>query len=91
MGRVWIDEPRSNVIALRPRVNPRQPSVRGAEVFDQTDPDLAAASECVLLTKIEAQAIAGVLRHARGHCPSPKAVDEAIALLTMASGRGDAS
>jgi hypothetical protein len=93
-----IAEPRNRHLALvaqRPRVNPRHPSVRATEFFDQDDPDLTwGADQCVVLTAIEAQTIAGVLRHARGHCPSPKVVDEAIALLAMASGRvnrGDAS
>lgn len=51
------------------------------ELFDWEDPDLAAASECVLLTRIEAQSIIGVLRHARGHCPSPAALNDAIEIL----------
>jgi hypothetical protein len=82
-----IPEPRNssltNVTPLHPRIpriSLRHPSLR-TDLFDQEDPDLAAASECVMLTKIEAQAIAGVLRHARGHCPSPKACDDAIELL----------
>jgi hypothetical protein len=85
-----IAEPRNRHLALveaRPRINPRHPSVRAVELFDQNDPDVHAADRCVVLTEIEAQSIAGVLRHARGHCPSPKVVDEAIALLTMAGER----
>ena len=58
------------------------PAARQVSMFDQDDPDVHAADRCVLLTRIEAQSIAGVLRHARRHCPSPAAVDEAIALLT---------
>jgi hypothetical protein len=42
---------------------------------------------CMILTEVEAQAIIGVLRHARGHCPSPAALNEAIALLDLAAGR----
>ncbi len=84
MGKVFeIPEPNTNVVRLHPlipRISRRHPSMR-PEFFDQEDPDLAAASECVMLTKMEAQAIAGVLRHARGHCPSPKACDDAIELL----------
>lgn len=71
-----------NVIALRrPEVNPRHPSVTSPGVFDQDDPDVAAADRCVLLTKLEAQLIASLLKCARGHLPSPKAADEAITLL----------
>jgi hypothetical protein len=51
------------------------------ELFDREDPDLADSSECVLLTRIEAQSIIGVLRHARGHCPSPNALNDAIEIL----------
>jgi hypothetical protein len=89
MGRQWIEEPRSNVVELRPRLNPRHPSMQPVQtvMFDQKDPEVHAADRCVVLTEIEAQSIAGVLRHARGHCPSPKVVDEAIALLTMAGER----
>jgi hypothetical protein len=92
-----IAEPRNRhltLIAERPRINPNHPSVRGVELFDQNDPDVHAADRCVVLTEIEAQTIAGVLRHARGHCPSPGALNEALELLAMASGRitrGDAS
>jgi hypothetical protein len=92
-----IAEPRNRHLALveaRPRINPRHPSVRGVELFDQEDPEVHAADRCVVLTALEAQSIAGVLRHARGHCPSPGALDEALELLAMASGRvnrGDAS
>ena len=82
-----IPEPRNssltNVTPLHPRIpriSLRHPSLR-PEFFDQEDPDLAAASECVMLTKIEAQAVIGVLRHARGHCPSPAALNDAITIL----------
>jgi hypothetical protein len=93
-----IAEPRNRhltLIAERPRISPRHHSVRATEFFDQDDPDLTwGADRCVVLTALEAQSIAGVLRHARGHCPSPGALDEALELLAMASGRitrGDAS
>ena len=82
-----IPEPRTshvdNIVPLHPRIpriSLRHPS-RRAELFDWEDPDLAAASECVMLTKIEAQAVIGVLRHARGHCPSPAALNDAITIL----------
>jgi hypothetical protein len=101
MGRRFeLPEPRhshvGNVIELRPRINPRHPSLQPVQttMFDQDDPEVHAADRCVVLTEIEAQSIAGVLRHARGHCPSPGALDEALELLAMASGRitrGDAS
>ena len=73
----------ANVVPLqRPvGVNPRHPSVRSTEMFDQDDPDLAAADRCVLITKVEAAHIATLLNVARGHLPSPKAVDQAIRLL----------
>jgi len=98
MGRRFpeLPEPRhshvDNVVPFRSRVNPRHPSVQ-AVLFDQADPAVHA-DRCVVLTHLEAQSIAGVLRHARGHCPSPAALDEALALLALASGRhanGDAS
>ena len=89
MGRSWIDGGRSNVIDLRARTkpSPRHPSMldRDVEMFDQ---DTAAADRCVLLTMVEAQAIAGLLRSARSHLPSPKACDEAIALLTPKRPKG---
>lgn len=72
------------VRALRPvEVNPAHPSLYRSpvEMFDQDDPDLAAADQCVLLTWIEAQLIATLLNTARPHLPSPKACDEAISLL----------
>lgn len=91
-----IPEPRNrhlSVVAARQPVKRRRPS--GSPVlFNQDDPEVHAADRCVVLTEIEAQTIAGVLRHARGHCPSPGALDEALELLAMASGRitrGDAS
>jgi hypothetical protein len=87
MGRVFderdlIPQARDHsmgvVRQLRPVVvNPRHPSL-----FDQ---DEAAADRAVLLTGAEAKLIAAVLRHARGHVPSPKALDEAIDLLSLAS------
>lgn len=72
-----------NVLPLqRPRVNPRHPSLHERPVmFDQDDPEVAAADRCVLLTKIEAQLIASLLNTARAHLPSPKACDQAIELL----------
>lgn len=73
---------RSNVIDLRPRVNPRHPSMQPPALFDQHDPDINAADRCVILTKLEAHAIAGLLKAARGHLPSPRSCDEAIELLT---------
>lgn len=79
-----------NVVPLRKpvAVNPRHPSLyEPPPLFDQDDPDIHAADRCVLLTAVEAQAITGVLRHARGHCPSPAALDQAIALLDLAAGR----
>jgi hypothetical protein len=51
-------------------------------MFDQDDADVNAADRCVLLTKAEAVRIAALLQSARSHLPSPKAVDEACALLT---------
>jgi hypothetical protein len=90
MARRWYDipEPSTNVVALRPRTNPRHPSMHQPVLFDQQDPDLAAASECVLLTPTEAQAIAGMLRQGRPHSPSPASVDVAIGWLRP---KGDAS
>jgi hypothetical protein len=69
----------ANVVPLqRPvAVNPRHPSVR-AEMFDQ---DLAAPDQFVKLSRVEAAHIATLLNVARGHLPSPRAVDEAIRLL----------
>ena len=69
-------EPNSHakVIEFRRRSH-RHPSM---QPFDQDD---AAASECVVLTKLEAKLIVGVLRHARGHCPSPAALNDAITIL----------
>ena len=65
----------ANVIPLhRPvAVNPRHPSM-----YDRTTEPPAAT---VTLTRIEAQLIASLLQVARGHLPSPKAVDDAIGLL----------
>lgn len=71
-----------NVVALRrPKVNPRHPSIQAPVMFDQDDPDVAAADRCVLLTKVEAAHIATLLKVARAHLPSPKACDEAVRLL----------
>ena len=81
MSRVWgIDEPRhrhvDNVRALfSVKVNPRHPSM-----YDRSDENDAAS--CVLLTQLEAQLIASLLNVARAHLPSPKAVDQAVDLLT---------
>ena len=77
-----ITEPRlshvDNVHPIRPAaaVDPRHPSM-----YDRDDEDHNAHT-CVLLTRIEAHAIAGLLRAARGHLPSPKACDDAIQILT---------
>lgn len=93
MGRVFEVPDRhhlGNVVPLRKpvAVNPRHPSLyEPPPLFDQDDPDLYAADRCVLLTAVEAQAMKQVLRHARGHCPSPAALDQAIALLDLAAGR----
>lgn len=65
----------SNVTPIR-----RHPSIPGS-LFDWADPEVHAADRCVVLTAIEAQAIIGVLRHARGHCPSPAALNDAIEIL----------
>ena len=93
-----IPPPRHRHLTLveQRRVSGRHPSLQPVQtvVFDQEDPEVHAADRCVLLTEVEAQSIAGVLRHARGHCPSPSALDEALELLAMASGRfgrGDVS
>ena len=69
MSRVWIDEPRSNVIDLRPRPNPRHPSMQG--------------ERRVSLSQTEAELIASMLRSVRSLVPSPKGVDAAIELLTV--------
>lgn len=69
----------ANVVPLtrRGRVRPVvQPSV-----FDH---ELEQRDEVVTLSRSEAQAVAGLLRAARPHLPSPVAVDQAIGLL-----RGD--
>ena len=53
MSRVW-DEPirdRSNVINLRPRINPGHPSLQPPAMYDQTK---APADRTVVLTVIEA-------------------------------------
>ena len=84
MGRVFeLPEPRnSHVVDVRTRATlrsrRRHPSTTP---FDQEDPDVNAADRCVLLTKLEAQLIASLLNSARGHLPSPRAVDDAISLL----------
>lgn len=76
----------SNVVPIRRRARPvgRHPSLSGrgrVEMFDQDAPSVADAAGCVLLTPVEAQLIASVLEHARGHVPSPRACDEAHSLL----------
>lgn len=78
MGRVleWPDDPERRAISLNLRpMRHRHPSM---QPFDQ---DLQAADRCVLLTQLEGQLIASLLRTARPHLPSPKAVDDAISLL----------
>lgn len=65
----------SNVVPLRrpTRINPAHPSMydRAAE----------APEAVVVLTRVEATAVASLLRSARAHLSSPKACDEAIELL----------
>ena len=82
MGRVYeLPEPRHDHVVVK---NPRIPKVRlrhPSMMFDQDSVEVNAASDCVLLTKLEAQLIASLLNVARGHLPSPKAVDDAISLL----------
>jgi hypothetical protein len=79
-----LPEPRNshvNVVELHPRIpriSRRHPSLQPA-FFDQ-DVD-NAADRCVLLTPIEAKAIASLLQSARSHLPSPRACDDAIAIL----------
>ena len=81
MGRVFeLPEPRHDHVRLNPRI-PKVSFRHPSQMFDQDDPDLNAASECVILTRLEAQLIASLLNVARGHLPSPKACDEAISLL----------
>lgn len=78
--RFELPEPRNshltNVTPLYPRI-PR--SHRHPSMYDQEQDN--SADRCVLLTQIEAQLIASLLNSARGHLPSPRAVDEAISLL----------
>ena len=84
MGRVFeLPEPRnSHVVDVRTRATTRSRRRHPSTTpFDQESQDVNAASECVLLTKIEAQLIASLLNSARGHLPSPRAVDDAISLL----------
>lgn len=79
-----IVEPRNrhlHLVEARQRVNPPHPSTQPA-MFDQDDPEVNAAHRCVLLTAAEAVRIAALLHSARAHLPSPKAVDEACAILT---------
>jgi hypothetical protein len=64
MGRVFVD----NVVPLRPRINPRHPSLH--------------RNRDVVLTELQAQLIASLLQSLRGHAPIPNACDEAIELLT---------
>lgn len=86
MGVDAVVEPRHSHLTLvgaRPRINPRHPSLYNPPaMFDQDDPEVSAADRCVMLTTIEAQLIASMLNAVRGHVPSPKAVDQAIELLT---------
>lgn len=49
-------------------------------MFDQDDP-AHPAGDGVFLTFTEARLIAAVVRHAAGHCPSPKACTDALVLL----------
>lgn len=79
-----IAEPRNRHLQLvetRSRVNPRHPSVRAVEMFDQDDADAHAADRCILVTMPEGVRIAALLQSVRHHLPSPKAVDEACAIL----------
>lgn len=76
-GGLLPDRPHvANVVPMTRRGRGRpvvQPSV-----FDH---ELEQRDEVVTLTRAEAQAIAGLLRSARAHLPSPVAVDQAITLL----------
>ena len=63
----------NNVTPIR-----RHPSIP-TSLFDQQDPDLVDGG--TYLTKVETDLIIGVLRHARGHCPSPAALNDAIEIL----------
>jgi hypothetical protein len=78
-----LPEPRhthvGNVVQFR-RPSLRHPSMQPT-MFDQDDADVNAADRCVLLTQIEAQLIASLLKSARSHLPSPKACDDAIEIL----------
>ena len=76
MGRAWIDEPRSNVVRLRPRINPNHPSVRGSSPAI-TLPEINGR----WLNDTQLQLIASTLQH-----PTPQGVQAAVALLM-----GDAS
>ncbi len=86
MSASWIDEPRhghvDNVRPIRRDVTARHPS----QFYDRADEDQGAAT-CVLLTTLEAQLIASLLRSARARLPSPKACDAAIALLVPTPGQ----
>ncbi len=87
MGKVFeLPEPRNthvNIVEFRARrrSEQRHPSQRSPKMYDQ-DLDANAADRCVVLTKIEAAHIATLLNVARAHLPSPKAVDQCIAILT---------
>lgn len=85
MPRRWqeIPEPRNRHLSLiesRPQASPRHPSMHRPELFDWEDPDLADENGR-FLTNRELRLIIGVLRHARGHCPSPAALNDAITIL----------
>ena len=74
-----INAPRDHHVANVTPIRPAHPSLYGRpEMFDQ---ETAADDEVVKLTKIEAQLIATLIRSARSHLPSPRAADEAVALL----------
>jgi hypothetical protein len=70
-----------NVVPIR-RTKPRPRSSRPVVLFDHENPEVHAADRCVLLTLVEAKAIASLLQSARAHLPSPKACDEAVSILT---------
>jgi len=78
--RFELPEPRnSHVVDIRTRANRARQRHPSTQFFDQEADN--AADQCVLLTKIEAQLIASLLRAAKGHLPSPRACEEAIDLL----------
>lgn len=69
-------EIKSNVVPLRKpvEVNPRHPSMY--------DRDREPAEATVTITVLQASLIASLLQALRAHGPSPRAVDDAIDILT---------